>query len=37
MILQALKADAEAHLGVEVLDVVISVPTYFNELQRRAV
>ena len=37
MILAALKADAEAHLGVSVSDVVISVPAYFNELQRKAV
>ncbi len=37
MILSALKADAEAHLGVTVTDVVISVPAYFNELQRKAV
>lgn len=37
MVLAALKADAEAHLGVTVADVVISVPTYFNELQRKAV
>lgn len=37
MVLGALKADAEAHLGVTVSDVVISVPAYFNELQRKAV
>jgi molecular chaperone HscC len=37
MILQSLKADAQAHLGVPVTDVVISVPAYFNELQRKAV
>lgn len=37
MILSALKSDAEAHLGVIVSDVVISVPAYFNELQRKAV
>ena len=37
MILAALKSDAEAHLGVAVTDVVISVPAYFNELQRKAV
>jgi molecular chaperone HscC len=37
MVLSALKADAEAHLGVTVSDVVISVPAYFNELQRKAV
>ena len=37
VILRSLKADAEAHLGHEVVDVVISVPAYFNELQRKAV
>ena len=37
MVLGSLKADAEAHLGTEVTDVVISVPAYFNELQRKAV
>jgi molecular chaperone HscC len=37
MVLSTLKADAEAHLGVTVSDVVISVPAYFNELQRKAV
>ena len=37
MVLAALKADAEAHCGVPVSDVVISVPAYFNELQRKAV
>ncbi len=36
-ILRSLKADAEAHLGQDVVDVVISVPAYFNELQRKAV
>lgn len=37
MILRSLKSDAEAELGVTVSDVVISVPAYFNELQRKAV
>jgi molecular chaperone HscC len=37
MVLASLKADAEAALGVTVSDVVISVPAYFNELQRKAV
>jgi molecular chaperone HscC len=37
MVLSSLKADAEAHLGQPVTDVVISVPAYFNELQRKAV
>lgn len=37
LILRSLRSDAEAHLGVPVRDVVISVPAYFNELQRKAV
>ena len=37
MVLQSLKADAEADLGRIVTDVVVSVPAYFNELQRKAV
>jgi molecular chaperone HscC len=37
LVLSTLKADAEAHLGVSVSDVVISVPAYFNEVQRKAV
>lgn len=37
MVLSALKADAEAYCGIPVTDVVISVPAYFNELQRKAV
>ena len=37
MVLKSLKDDAEAHLGIPVRDVVISVPAYFNELQRKAV
>ncbi len=37
VILRSLKADAEAHLGCEVVDAVISVPAYFNQLQRRSV
>ncbi len=36
MILQKLKADAEAYLGDEVTDVVITVPAYFNNAQREA-
>jgi len=35
-ILKALKEDAEAHLGVEVTEAVISVPAYFNDSQRKA-
>ena len=36
MILQKLKADAEAYLGEEVADAVITVPAYFNNAQREA-
>ncbi len=36
MILQKLKADAEAKLGEEVTDAVITVPAYFNDAQRQA-
>jgi molecular chaperone DnaK len=36
MILQKLKADAEAYLGEEVSDAVITVPAYFNNAQREA-
>lgn len=36
-VLSTLKADAEAALGVSVVDVVISVPAYFNEMQRSCV
>jgi len=35
MILQKLKADAEAYLGDKVTDAVITVPAYFNDGQRR--
>ncbi len=35
-ILKALKADAEAYLGEEVIEAVISVPAYFNDAQRKA-
>src|SRR5580765_6108625 len=34
MILQKLKADAEAYLGEAVTDAVITVPAYFNNAQR---
>ncbi len=37
MILQNLKKDAEAHLDGPIGNVVVSVPAYFNEVQRRAV
>src|SRR5438045_878569 len=36
MILQKLKADAEAYLGEEVTDAVVTVPAYFNNAQREA-
>jgi molecular chaperone DnaK len=36
MVLQKLKAAAEAHLGGEVTDAVITVPAYFNDAQRQA-
>ncbi len=36
MVLQKLKADAEAYLGEEVTRAVITVPAYFNDSQRQA-
>ena len=36
MVLQKLKADAEAHLGEKVEEAVITVPAYFNDAQRQA-
>ena len=35
-VLQKLKRAAEAHLGSEVSDAVITVPAYFNDAQRQA-
>ena len=35
-ILQKLKRDAEAYLGEDVTDAVITVPAYFNDSQRQA-
>ncbi|MFD0589719.1 molecular chaperone HscC [Paenibacillus sp. GCM10027627] len=35
-VLRSLKADAEAFLGEEVTEAVISVPAYFNDAQRKA-
>jgi molecular chaperone HscC len=35
-VLKSLKADAEAHLGEAVDEAVISVPAYFNDIQRKA-
>ncbi len=36
MILQKLKTDAEAYLGEEITEAVITVPAYFNDSQRQA-
>jgi molecular chaperone DnaK len=36
MILQKIKTDAEAYLGEEVTEAVITVPAYFNDSQRQA-
>ena len=36
MILQKLKSDAEAYLGDEIKQAVITVPAYFNDAQRQA-
>ena len=36
MVLQKLKADAEAYLGETVTEAVITVPAYFNDSQRQA-
>ncbi len=36
MVLKALKADAENYLGTPLTEAVITVPAYFNEVQRRA-
>src|SRR5205807_2070877 len=36
MILQKLKADAEAKLGEKITQAVITVPAYFNDSQRQA-
>jgi molecular chaperone DnaK len=36
MILQKMKADAEAYLGEPVTEAVITVPAYFNDSQRQA-
>lgn len=35
-VLKSLKEDAEIYLGEEVTEAVISVPAYFNDLQRKA-
>lgn len=36
MILRKLRTDAEAYLGEEITDAVITVPAYFNDMQRNA-
>jgi molecular chaperone DnaK len=36
MILQKLKTDAEAYLGEEIKQAVVTVPAYFNDSQRQA-
>lgn len=36
MILRKLKADAEAYIGEKITDAVITVPAYFNDIQRQA-
>jgi len=36
MVLQKLKADAEAKLGEKITEAVITVPAYFNDAQRQA-
>jgi molecular chaperone DnaK len=36
MILQKIKQDAEAYLGEEITEAVITVPAYFNDSQRQA-
>lgn len=36
LVLRSLKADAEAHLGHTVDRAIISVPAYFNDIQRKA-
>ena len=36
MVLQKLKADAEAYLGTSVTEAVITVPAYFTDAQRQA-
>ena len=36
MVLQKLKADAEAYLGTKITEAVITVPAYFSDAQRQA-
>lgn len=37
LVLKSLKADAEAYLGYSISDVVVSVPAYFSDQQRKQV
>ena len=36
LVLKSLKEDAEAYLGEEIEEAIISVPAYFNDVQRKA-
>ena len=36
LVLRSLKEDAESYLGEAVTEAIISVPAYFNDLQRKA-
>lgn len=36
LLLRSLKEDAEVYLGEEVTEAIISVPAYFNDMQRKA-
>jgi molecular chaperone HscC len=36
LVLRSLKADAEAFLGAPVVEAIITVPAYFNDIQRKA-
>ena len=36
MVLRKMRQDAEAYLGTSVTDAVITVPAYFNDMQRQA-
>ena len=36
MVLRKMKSDAEAYLGTEITDAVITVPAYFDDMQRQA-
>lgn len=36
LVLRSLKEDAESYLGQEITEAIISVPAYFNDMQRKA-